>query len=34
MQQVQSVVAGPVTAAGQHVAQRVILYRFVNQRWK
>lgn len=34
MQQVQSVVAGPVTAAGQHVAQRAILYRWVNQRWE
>ena len=34
MQQVQSVAATPVTAAGQHVAQRAILYRWVNQRWE
>lgn len=34
MQQVQSVAGVPVTAAGQHVAHRAILYRWANQRWE
>lgn len=34
MQQVQSPIAGPVTAKGQHVAYRAFLYRWTAQGWQ